>query len=105
MTHTLDQLFQTIQSRKQSNEETSWTAQLLRAGTHFITRKILEEAREVSVEAMAKDREKLIAESADLLYHLYVLWADSNISPADVYKELQRREGISGIVEKQNRDT
>ena len=59
-------------------------------------------AREIETkEFFTKD--KLTLESADLIYHLLVLWADQGIEPADVWAELTRREGISGIAEKKSR--
>ena len=103
MVHTLDKLFATIECRKKSTVPSSWTATLLHAGTETIADKVLEEAREVIVEALARDKDRLVAESADLLYHLYVLWADAGVKPQDVYMELQRREHVSGLVEKRNR--
>ena len=101
--HTLDALFEIIESRKNDDPDTSWTAKLLYTGTQLIADKVVEEADEVIVEALAKNKEKLTAESADLLYHLLVLWADGGIKPCDVWAELQRREGVSGIAEKQSR--
>ena len=101
--HALDALFTTIESRREDDVSTSWTAKLLKTGTKLITEKVLEEADEVVVEALAKDKEKLTAESADLLYHLLVLWADCDVTPDDVWEELQRREGVSGIAEKASR--
>jgi len=62
--------------------------------------KVGEEATEVVIEAVRGDRENLVKESADLVYHLCVLWAASGVAPDDVYAELARREGVSGIAEK-----
>ena len=101
--NTLDALFEIIESRKNDDPDTSWTAKLLHTGTQLIADKVVEEADEVIVEALAQNKEKLAAESADLLYHLLVLWADGGIRPSDVWAELQRREGVSGIAEKQSR--
>jgi phosphoribosyl-ATP pyrophosphohydrolase len=52
------------------------------------------------IAAVADDRAGMIAESADLLFHLSVLWADAGITPDDIDAELARREGVSGIAEK-----
>ena len=62
-----------------------------------------EEATEVVIEAIKGDRVGLVKESADLLYHLNVLWAAAGVSPSEVYAELERREGKSGIAEKASR--
>ena len=62
-----------------------------------------EEAVEAVIEAMRGDKQKLAEESADLLYHLMVLWADAGVKPETVYGILADREGISGIAEKKSR--
>ena len=65
-----------------------------------IAQKAGEEAVELVIEAVRGKRERIIEESADLMYHLLVLWADAHVRPADVLEELVRREGISGLAEK-----
>ena len=55
------------------------------------------------IEALNDDKERLVSESADLLYHLLVVWAAANLDPEDIWAELDRRDGVSGLVEKQNR--
>jgi len=62
-----------------------------------------EEATEVCIEAAARRREGVISESADLLFHLLVLWASLDIEPKQVLDELARRQGISGVAEKESR--
>ena len=99
----LARLFDVIESRKGGDRESSYTANLLTAGKPEIARKIGEEAVEVLTAALAEGRTEVIAESADLLYHLLVLWAAEGIQPAEVWAELARREGISGIEEKRSR--
>lgn len=99
----LAQLYKTILSRKGTDPATSYTASLFAKGTAKITQKVGEEAIETCIEAMQGDKEKLKAESADLLYHLMVLWADQDIAPNDVLAVLKSREGISGIDEKNSR--
>jgi phosphoribosyl-ATP pyrophosphohydrolase len=101
---TLDRLYQAILSRRGGDPETSYTAKLFMRGRAKIAQKLGEEAVETVIEAM-KDGEpaKLAAESADLLYHLLVLWADAGLKPAEVYDVLAAREGISGIAEKASR--
>lgn len=99
----LDRLFAVIEARKNAAPDSSYTAKLLAGGTSAITAKITEEAAETVVAALEEGAEALTRESADLLYHLCVLWADQGIRPADVWAELARREGVSGLVEKASR--
>ncbi len=99
----LDGLFGVIKSRRGHSPESSYTARLLARGRGEIARKLGEEASEVIVAALDQGDNDVIGESADLLYHLLVLWAQMDIDPADVWAELQRREGTSGIDEKNAR--
>jgi len=103
MTHAIDELFQVIASRRDGDPDASYTARLLDRGTPVIARKVGEEAVETVVEALAGSEEGMTAESADLLYHLLVLWADAGVDPQDVWDELSRRAGTSGLEEKANR--
>ena len=96
----LDRLFAVIESRKGADPAESWTAQLLAGGPEAIARKLGEESVETIVAALAQDRAALTAESADLLYHLLVLWAAKGVAPEDVWRALQSREGTSGVAEK-----
>ena len=96
-------LFDTIVSRKGDDASGSYTAKLFARGTDKIAQKLGEEAVETVIAAVTKDRDGTIGESADLLYHLLVLWADAGIHPEDVLAELERREGTSGIAEKASR--
>jgi phosphoribosyl-ATP pyrophosphohydrolase len=100
---TLDRLFQAILDRRGGDPETSYTAKLLHRGRAKIAQKLGEEAIETVIEAVKGDKVKLAAESADLLYHLLVLWADAGLKPSDVYDVLAAREGVSGIAEKASR--
>lgn len=100
----LDRLFRTIESRRGANPESSHTAKLFQKGTKKIAQKVGEEAVEVVIEAVKNKRERTISESADLMYHLLVLWADARINPHEVWAELARREGMSGIAEKSARE-
>jgi len=95
----LERLFAVIESRRGRDPKTSYTARLLADGRGRIARKLGEEAVEVVVAALT-ERERVAAESADLLYHLLVLWADTGVQPVQVWEELARRQGISGIAEK-----
>jgi phosphoribosyl-ATP pyrophosphohydrolase len=100
----LDRLFQVIESRRNGDPTVSHTAKLFQKGTNKIAQKLGEEAVETVIEAVRGRREKLIGESADLMYHLLVLWADARINPSEVWQELATREGMSGIAEKRARE-
>ena len=99
----LDRLFETIKSRHRDSPETSYTAMLYSKGRGKIACKLVEEATETIVAALNEGDDKVISESADLLFHLLVLWADVGVEPVHVWKELVRREGTSGIDEKEAR--
>src|SRR5580700_10249674 len=99
----LERLWRVIESRRGADPETSYTAKLLARGTAKIAQKLGEEAVETVIEAMTGDHDALVRESADLLYHLLVLWANAGVTPAEIWAELDRREGVSGIAEKQSR--
>ena len=100
---TLDRLWRVILSRRGADPETSYTARLFTRGRAKIAQKLGEEAIEAVIEGVADNPSALVGESADLLYHLLVLWAAAGVSPADVAAELIRREGTSGIDEKRAR--
>ena len=95
----LERLFRIIEERRGADPETSHTARLFTKGRAKIARKVGEEAVETVVAALAETPERVAQESADLLYHLLVLWAETGVAPADVWAELERREGLSGIAE------
>ena len=99
----LDRLFAVIESRRGGDPDSSWTAKLLAGGPEEIGKKIGEEATETIIAALSRDKAALAAESADLIYHLMVLWASKGLEPADVWRELASREGKSGIEEKASR--
>lgn len=97
----LDRIWGVIEQRRVSGQAaTSHSARLLARGTPKVAQKLGEEAVELVIEAMTGDRQAIIAESADVLYHMLVLWVDAGVKPDDVWGELRRREGISGIAEK-----
>jgi phosphoribosyl-ATP pyrophosphohydrolase len=96
----LDRLFAVVESRRDADPNISHSARLLSRGPAKVAQKFGEEAVECLIEAVTGNRDALIAESADVLYHLLVLWVSSGVTPADVWAELIRREGISGIAEK-----
>jgi phosphoribosyl-ATP pyrophosphohydrolase len=88
---TLDALFAVIESRRGTDPEQSYTAKLFERGTAKIAQKVGEEAVETLIEGMRGDRERLVSESADLLYHLCVLWADQGVTPDAIWAELAAR--------------
>jgi phosphoribosyl-ATP pyrophosphohydrolase len=99
----LTRLWATIEARRGASTDTSYTAKLLAAGPAAVARKLGEESLEAIIEAVKGDKSALARESADLLYHLLVLWEAAGLSPGDVAAELTRREGVSGIEEKRAR--
>jgi phosphoribosyl-ATP pyrophosphohydrolase len=99
----LDRLWRVIQARRGGDPQASYTARLFLRGRAKIAQKFGEEAVEALIEGVRGDRAGLVDESADLLYHLLVLWADAGIGPADVASELARREDKSGLDEKRGR--
>ena len=101
--HTLDRLYLVIDSRKGADPDTSYTARLFSRGRQQIAKKLGEEAVEALIEGIRGDKPKLVAESADMLYHLLTLWAAVGVKPKAVWDELARREGLSGIAEKASR--
>jgi phosphoribosyl-ATP pyrophosphohydrolase len=103
MSDALDRLFATIAARKDGDPGQSYTAKLLAAGVEKCARKFGEEAIETVIAAIQRDKTELAKESADVLYHLMVLWAASGITPDDVYTVLKSREGRSGLEEKASR--
>ena len=101
--HTLDRLFATIESRKGADPASSYTAKLFGKGKAKIAQKLGEEATETVIAAMGGDQREVALESADLLYHLLVLWAETGVAPEEVWAILDEREGVSGIAEKASR--
>ncbi|MGG5886644.1 phosphoribosyl-ATP diphosphatase [Falsiroseomonas sp. HC035] len=97
----LDTLWRTVEARRAAGDiATSHSARLLARGTPKVAQKLGEEAVECVIEATLGNRAATVLESADLLYHLIVVWVDAGIDPSEVWAELARRQGISGIAEK-----
>jgi phosphoribosyl-ATP pyrophosphohydrolase len=97
----LDRLWQVVEDRRLSGDVAhSHSARLLARGTAKVAQKLGEEAVECVIEAATGNRDATVLESADLLYHLLVVWVDAGIRPQEVWAELARRQGISGIAEK-----
>ncbi|SEI62009.1 phosphoribosyl-ATP pyrophosphatase [Sphingobium sp. AP50] len=100
MRATLQTLEQTILQRRKADPSASYVAKLAARGRAKIAQKVGEEAVEAVIAAMADDRQELIGESADLIFHLMMLLADLDVPFDAVLDELDRREGMSGIAEK-----
>jgi phosphoribosyl-ATP pyrophosphohydrolase len=100
MSDSLERLHKSVVALQKGDPALSRTARLMRSGRAKIAKKMAEEAVEVVVDVMRGDREAAVRESADLLYHLVVLWADAGIRPQDVWAEMDRRERLLGIAEK-----
>ena len=97
----LDRLGETVEQRRLAGDiATSHSARLIARGTAKVAQKFGEEAVECVIEATIGNRAATVLESADVLYHLMVIWVDAGIRPAEVWAELARRQGISGIAEK-----
>lgn len=89
--HTLDRLYGVIASRKGGDPQESYTARLFERGLPTIAQKVGEEAVETVIDGVAGEKDRLVSESADLLYHLLVLWAARDVTPEEVWAELAKR--------------
>lgn len=101
----LSRLEQTIRARRGGDPKASYVASLHAAGMPKIARKLGEEAVETVVAALTGDDKALTAEAADLIFHLLVLLDARGLELQDVLGELARRQGVSGIEEKQSRSS
>lgn len=99
----LSSLADEIARRKDASPEQSYTAKLLSQGVEKCAKKFGEEAVETALAAVLRDRPHVTAEAADVLYHLLVLLAATEVPLSDVMAELARRQGVSGIAEKASR--
>ena len=96
----LGRLYEALGRQRTGKIHNARTAKLLASGLSKMSRKLVEEAAEVAIDAVRERRESVIHESADLLYHLIVLWYALGIAPAAVWSEMGRREQLFGIAEK-----
>lgn len=99
----LNELYELIKTRRNGNADESYVAKLFKRGRSKIAQKIGEEATELVIEAIEDKKKAAISESADLLFHIMVLWVDMGIKPEKVLEELASRRKVSGIEEKKNR--
>jgi phosphoribosyl-ATP pyrophosphohydrolase len=97
---TLHDLERVVASRGTTDADTSYTAKLLKAGPPLAAKKLGEEAVEVVIASLSRERAALTAEAADLLYHLLVVLRLGGVPLAEVEAELARRTGQSGLAEK-----
>ena len=100
MSFTLADLDQRLAARAGASPDESYTAKLLAAGVQRVARKLGEEATEAVISAVAGDREGLVGEAADLVYHLLVLLRAAEVPLDEVMAELERRTAQSGLAEK-----
>jgi len=101
----LKKLTEPLEARKKDDPTKSYTASLYRDGLEAILKKVNEEAFEIIIAARQGDDKELIHEVADLWFHTLVLMAHKNLSAEDILNELARREGTSGIEEKESRSS
>jgi len=101
--HILDAVYQVILDRKANPSDSSYTASLMQKGLDKILKKLGEEATEVVIAGKGGVREEVVYETADLFFHTLVLLGYQDIPLEDVFDELRRRFGISGIQEKASR--
>lgn len=101
---TLDKIYKVIDSRKNADPEKSYVASLLKEGVNKVAKKVGEEASETIIAAINEKKERVVSESADLLFHLLVLLYAKKIKPSEVLEELEKRLGISGLDEKAARN-
>ena len=100
MTDAIDRLYEAVLAARRADPTQSRTARLLRAGRGKMAKKLAEEAVEVVIDAMNGERAAVVGESADLIYHLVVLWVAAGLRPDEVWAEMARRERLLGIAEK-----
>ena len=100
--YNLEKLFKDLSKKKSVDKKNSYTSSLL-AEKNLLAKKIGEEAIEVIIEYLDNNKKNIIKESADLLYHLSVLWISADVKPLDVWNELLKRKGTSGLDEKKSR--
>ncbi|CAH1662134.1 phosphoribosyl-ATP diphosphatase [Chelatococcus asaccharovorans] len=96
----IERLYEAVVAIKRHGQGAPRTVKLAQEGVAKMAKKLVEEAAEVGLDAVQGDRPQVIRESADLLYHLTVLWAETGIDPAEVWDEMERREKLYGIAEK-----
>ena len=99
----LESLLSLIKSKKNDDPKISYTALLHQKGLNEILSKISEEAEETIIAAQSEGNQELVHEIADLWFHCLVLLSQKNLTVDDITNELKKRQGTSGIEEKNNR--
>jgi phosphoribosyl-ATP pyrophosphohydrolase len=100
MSDALERLYEAVIAAKDLDPAISRTARLFQRGPAKMAKKLAEEAIEVVIDAVNRNPDAVVRESADLLYNLTVLWAAAGVRPQDVWREMARREDLLGIAEK-----
>lgn len=100
MSDILQRLAQTIEARREAGADASYVARLLQRGEDAILKKIGEEATETVMACKDGERKRIVSETADLWFHCLIMLAHYGLKPSDVFAELERREGVSGLEEK-----
>ena len=100
MSDSLPRLFEAVLAARDADPARSRTSKLFRDGVQKMAKKLVEEAIEVGLDAVQMNREAVILESVDVLYHLAVVWAECGVSLQDVNGEIDRRERLYGIADK-----
>ncbi|WP_020166904.1 MULTISPECIES: phosphoribosyl-ATP diphosphatase [Methylotenera] len=103
MNDVLDRLAELLEQRKAADPTSSYVAKLYAKGLDSILKKIGEEATETVIAAKGGNKEEIIYETADLWFHTLIMLSHAGLKPQDVLDELARREGLSGITEKESR--
>lgn len=101
----LQKLTETIEARKSASPDSSYVAKLFARGEDAILKKVGEEAVETILASKEGDKSHIVYETADLWFHCMVMLSHHGLCADDVLKELARREGLSGIVEKNSRES
>lgn len=96
------ELFKSLKERAKKNNNSSYTSQLIK-NPDLLAKKIGEESAELIIDFIKRNKTGIINESADLLYHIFVVWISVGINPREIWDELSKRQSQSGIEEKKNR--
>lgn len=99
----LNRLADLLEQRKAADPSSSYVAKLYDKGMDSILKKVGEEATETVIAAKGGNKDEIIYETADLWFHTLVMLAKADLKPQDILNELARREGLSGIAEKESR--
>ena len=103
MNDILNRLAELLEQRKSADPSTSYVAKLYARGMDSILKKIGEEATETVIAAKGGNKDEIVYETADLWFHTLIMLSHAGLKPQDVLDELARREGLSGLEEKNSR--